>query len=423
MVPLSLARHRTRFVLAGSIAAFWAVVAAAACSSSSAPNDHPDDAATPSDAAADHVARDVAVHDAGSHDSGKDAPAKDVAPTPVLKPSGPLTITGGDGGVISGLAITSTTGDCVTITNAHGFTLRGNDIGPCAGNAVVVSGGDTVTLEDNYIHPEHPPKSCCDTGDGVFAHGTSTLAILGNVIAYGEANIEVNTTTGVRVIGNFLLNPQNGGSRGQNFQAWGGCSDVDVEDNYTLSSLDSKYTFPAKQEDSINFGLTTGITAKNNYVTGGTSPSGCGIIADDQAESAEFQSNVLYNAGQCGIGIASGTNQNVSANKILDDTPVEGGGNTGLYVWNQYDAACGPVSVVGNVVSAIKPDGTQSAYWYGGGCDPVSNLGNTFGDAATAELTPPSTKLPPPPIPPSPVTCVAPSPYVNNTSLPSCGKL
>jgi hypothetical protein len=357
-----------------------------------------------------------------SKDAANDGPTKDAPPPPKLKPSGPLTLSG-DAGVVTGLHITSTTGDCVTLNDASGVILKGNDIGPCAGNAVVVAGGDTITIQDNYIHPEHPPTSCCDTGDGVFAHDTKTLAILGNVIAYGEANIEVGSSDGIRVIGNFLLNPQNGGSRGQNFQSWNGCFNIDVEDNYALSSKDKMYTFPAKQEDSINFGVSTGVVAKNNYVQGGFSPSGCGIIADDQAESVQFLDNQLFDTGQCGIGIANGTKQVVTGNKILNDTPVDGGGNTGLYVWNQYDAACGPVLVTDNVVSAIKPDGTQSSYWYGGGCDPVTLSGNTFDNDAAALLMPPSKKLPPPPIPPVPVTCVAPSPYVNNTSFPSCGTL
>jgi hypothetical protein len=394
-----------------------------ACSSSSNPGTSPADDAnggTPDAPAGKSDAGKPPPADSGLDGSATDALTKDAPPPPVLKPSGPLTLTG-DAGVVSGLHITSTTGDCVTLTNAHGAILRGNDIGPCAGNAVVVSGGDTVTLEDNYIHPEHPPSSCCDTGDGVFAHGTSTLAILGNVIAYGEANIEANTTAGIRVVGNFLLNPQNGGARGQNFQCWGGCSNVLVENNYALSSTDPKYTFPAKQEDSINFGVSTGIVAKGNYVQGGMSPSGCGIIADDQADSVQFLNNVLFDTGQCGIGIASGTHQTVSGNKILNDTPVDGGGNTGLYVWNQYSGACGPVSITGNTVSAIKPDGTQSSYWYGGGCDPVTNTGNIWDDTAASMLMPASAKLPPPAIPPLPVTCVAPSPYANNTTLPSCG--
>jgi hypothetical protein len=409
-------RTTTRAALVALVPAL-AVACSAASSPESASPDASSDASTPLEGAPGMDAADgAAPADASPGEAGPDV----VAPKP-LAPSGPLSIDGQDGGVISGLRITSTTGACVTITGGHGVTLRGNDIGPCAGNAVVVSGGDTIALEDNYIHPEHPPTSCCDTGDGVFAHDTATLAVLGNVIAYGEANIEVGNTAGVRVVGNFLLNPQNGGSRGQNFQAWNGCTNVDVESNYTLSSLDPMYTLPAKQEDSINFGVTVGVVAKNNYVTGGFSPSGCGIIADDEADSVQFIDNVLYNAGQCGIGIASGTNQTVSGNKILDDAPVDGGGNTGLYVWNQYTAPCGPVSVTGNVVSAIKPDGTQSSYWYGGGCDPVTDTGNTLDQAAAAELTPPSTKLPPPAIPPLPVTCVAPSPYANNTTMPGCG--
>ena len=54
-------------------------------------------------------------------------------------------------------------------------------------------------------------------------------------------------------------------------------------------------------------------------------------------------------------------------NKILNRTPVAGGGNTAIYVWKQYDGACGPTSLSGNVASQLKPDGSQSGYWNGGG--------------------------------------------------------
>ncbi len=349
-------------------------------------------------------------------------PLEAQAPAPELTASGPVKISGQDGGVLSGLKITSSTGDCVTIDSTRGFTLRGSEIGPCAGNAVVITGGGEITIEDSYIHPEHPPTQCCDTGDGIFATGTASLSILGNVIAYGEANIEVQQTAGVTVIGNFLLNPQNGGSRGQNFQAWNGCSQVDIENNYALSSLDPKYTLPAKQEDSLNFGIASGVLVKNNYVTGGLSASGCGIIADDQADGVQFLGNVLLDTGQCGIAIASGQNQTVSDNRILDRDPVDGGGNTALYVWNQYASPCGPVSVTGNVVSGVKPDGTPSSFWNGGGCGTVTDTGNTFDQAAAAMLSPPDQKLPPPKIPPVPIACVAPSPYSTQTGFPPCGQ-
>ncbi len=377
-----------------------------------------DAAGGPSDAGAPSLDDAMGAHDVATDGTTPEA----AAPPPNLTDSGPITIRGQDGGVLSGLKVTSSTGDCVTIDSTHGFTLRASEIGPCAGNAVVITGGGQITIEDSYIHPEHPPKDCCDTGDGIFATGTSSLSILGNVIAYGEANIEVQQTAGVTVVGNFLLNPQNGGSRGQNFQAWNGCSQVDVENNYALSSLDPRYTLPAKQEDSINFGVTSGVVVKNNYVTGGLSASGCGIIADDRADDMQVLGNVLLDTGQCGIGIASGVNQTVSGNRILDRDPVDGGGNTALYVWNQYAATCGPVGVTNNVVSGVKPDGTPSSFWNGGGCGTVTTSGNTFDQAAAAMLTPPDQKIPPPKIPPLPVTCVAPSPYSTQTGPPCAAR-
>ena len=175
------------------------------------------------------------------------------------------------------------------------------------------------------------------------------------------------------MIGNFLLNPQNGGSRGQNFQAWNGCSQVDIENNYALSSLDPKYTLPAKQEDSLNFGIASGVLVKNNYVTGGLSASGCGIIADDQADGVQFLGTCCSTPGSAVSRSRAAKTRPSASNRILDRDPVDGGGNTALYVWNQYASPCGPVSVTGNVVSGVKPDGTPSSFWNGGGCGTVTD--------------------------------------------------
>jgi hypothetical protein len=293
--------------------------------------------------------------DATVADAGLDAPN-----APALTPSGPIDITDAAFASYVGLHITSDAGPCVRIVGGSHVTVSASEIGPCAGNGVEVSGGDSITIQDSYVHPEHPAKGCCDTGDGVFATGTTNLTLAGNVIAFGEANIEVGTSSHVHVTGNFLLNPQNAGSRGQNFQSWGAMSDVTVLGNYALSSTDAAYKFPEKQEDSINFGFTTTIVAKGNYVSGGHSASGCGIIADEAANSVTFQDNVLVDTGQCGIGIASGTNQLVDGNKILNSTPVAGGGNTGLVVWKQYSDPCGPVTLSNNVSTPSRSRATRS---------------------------------------------------------------
>lgn len=347
-----------------------------------------------------------------------------------VTPSGPIQISGQNGTVVENLHISNPSGDCVVISNSTNVIIRRSEIGPCGGNGVKISGGNTIAIYDNYIHPEKPlATSCCDTHDGIFAKNTSTISIQGNVIAYGEANIEVSSATAVSAMGNFLLNPidsnpslpADGQSRGQNFQAWGNNSNITVANNYALSSTDtSKYLFAENQEDSINFGLTSDIIVRGNYITGGHSPSGCGLIADDQANGAQFLNNTVLDTGQCGIAIADGTNQLVDSNRVLNRTPVLGGGNTAIYVWKQYAATCGPVIISNNVATEIRSDGTQSGFWNGGGCEPVTLTSNTFNAAAQTLLGSPSQTMPPPKIPPVPKDCVAVSPFTNNTSLPAC---
>ena len=348
-----------------------------------------------------------------------------------LTPSGPITISGQTGTVIKNLHVSNPNGDCVTITNSSSITLEQSEIGPCSGNGVVINGGDTISVLDNYIHPEGALAGCCDVTDGIFASGSSNLTIQGNVIAYGEANIEANIQTNLKVVGNFLLNPRGGAnSRGQNVQVWNNSTTVLVQNNYGLSSTDTTvYAFAELQEDSINFGAdpggpyTNGVVAQNNYVTGGHSNSGCGIIADTGANSVQFLTNVIVDSGQCGIGIADGTNQVVDSNKILNTTPVIGGGNTAVYVWKvtSSDPPCGPVQISNNIASAVDTNGNPNSFFSGGGCGTVTLTNNTFDAAAAQMLSPAAQKLPPPAIPPLPAVCVMASPFSNNTAFPPCG--
>jgi hypothetical protein len=347
-----------------------------------------------------------------------------------LTPSGPITARGQTGVVVQGLHISNPNGDCVTITDSTNITIRQSEIGPCSGNGIVINNGNTINIFDNYIHPEGALAGCCDVTDGIFANGTYSLTVQGNVIAYGEANIEAQNQTNITILGNFFLNPRNSGDRGQNIQVFYGSSNVLVENNYTLASVDtSRYKFAESQEDSINFGasttgnFTSGIIARNNYITGGHSASGCGLIAETGATSAQFLHNTLVGTGQCGIGIADGTNDVVDSNKVLNSTPVRGGGNAAIYVWkvNSSDPPCGPVQISNNIASAIASDNSANSFWNGGGCEPVTKTNNTFDAAAQQALSPATVKLPPPPIPPQPNTCVIASPFTNNVSLPACG--
>jgi hypothetical protein len=337
--------------------------------------------------------------------------------------SGPIVIRNQRHRVYKGLQVSTLSGDCVLVVDSFDITIERSQIGPCGGNGVNVSGGGKIHIYDSYIHPETLAKGCCDSNDGIVVQGTRELTVQGNVIAYGESNVEApQNVSDLTVIGNFLLNPRGPYPRGQNVQAWNSNSVV-VRNNYTLSSRNTKrYLYPDDQEDSINFGVGTGFIAKDNYVTGGHSASGCGLIADDGANGVRFIGNRVVNSGQCGIGIASGTGQLVLRNRVFNRTQVPGGGNTAIYVWNQYASVpCGPVNVSGNVATEIRSDHTQSGFWNGGGCDPVTLRGNTWDQAAKKKLTPLKEKLPPPSIPPQPAHCVIQSPYSTQTKWPPCG--
>jgi hypothetical protein len=320
------------------------------------------------------------------------------------------------------LSIITVTGDCIDVENSTDITIEASQIGPCGGNGISLSGGHKLQIYDSYVHPETKSPGCCDNNDSIFIANSTAVTIQGNILAYGESNIEASQhAKQLVVIGNFLLNPRGPYPRGQNVQAWG-ASDVVAEGNYTLSSTDTKlYKYPDDQEDSINFGIGSSFFAKDNYITGGHSPSGCGLIADDGANGASFLDNQLVDTGGCGIGIASGTQQLVRGNRIINRTPVPGAGNTALYVWSQYKGVkCGPVSVTGNIATELRKNGTQSGFWNGGGCSPVTLQHNVWNEAAMKLLSPPDKKLPPPLIPPKPSHCVIESPYSTQTKWPAC---
>ena len=357
------------------------------------------------------------------------------AAQPGLKASGPITISGKSHVVIKGYKIRSATGNCITVTNSTDITIEDSQIGPCGtagatvlGNGIEINSSKGVFIYDNYIHPQTLSSGCCDTHDGIFGNGgtvgNQNVNIRGNVIAYGQSNIEFTQKNSViRVIGNFLLNPRGPSPRGQNFQCWGDslstpCADITVQDNYTLSSKNThKYRYPDSQEDSINLGFTDPSTRQlvtGNYVTGGQSASGCGIIADDTANSVQFTDNRLLNTGECGIGIADGTNQLVRGNKVYNTNPVPGGGNTAIYTWQQYSAPCGPTAVTDNIADEIRSDGTHSGFWDGGGCSSTES-GDTWNAAADPLLTPVSKVFRKPLIPPQPKHCIVTSPYTTNT--------
>ncbi len=345
--------------------------------------------------------------------------------------SGALTIAGKNNVTISGVKIANPNGDCVVIANSRNVTIERSEIGPCHGRGIFVDGSAGVFVYDNYIHVEDPTPGCppCDIRDNILTRNSSNLAIQGNVLAYGESNIELSVgTQDATVTGNFLLNPRAPHPRGVQFQAVSS-SNVKVVDNYSLSSNDTaKYLYPSQQQGAFDFFETHDFEARRNYVVGGQARNGCGMTIDKGANRGRVVDNIMVDSGQCGIVVASGSGHVVKGNKILDLIPVvESPGNIGIIVENFTDAPCGAtgpadrIRIADNIVYQRRPEGKPEMHMFDKhNCGTIDYANNITGAAAYARLYPMAKTNPAPLIPPRPHACVARSPYSTQTSAPPC---
>jgi len=320
-----------------------------------------------------------------------------------LTDSPPLTIAGQTGITIRGLRITNPSGPCIRISSSSSnIVIQDSDIGPCGGNAVEITDSSAIKVVNSSIHTEHDGSKVGNSGLGVLVYNSTGILVQGNTFAYNESSVYALDSSDIQVIGNYSVNPLGPGPRGQHVQfdkVQGGM----INENYGISSGDTAlYKYPAHQEDAINVWSSAFIEVRANYLVGGDSPSGCGVIADGSGNANTLVNNVVIRTGQCGIAIAGGTNHVIAGNKVLDTNIPTGSGNIGIYVWNQYSGPCSGHSVTGNDVSNLLPDGSYNNYWISGNCGPVTLLDNLGGSDARALLTPEAEKLPAPPIPPKP---------------------
>jgi hypothetical protein len=52
------------------------------------------------------------------------------------------------------------------------------------------------------------------------------------------------------------------------------------------------------------------------------------------------------------------------------------------------------VTISNNIATEILSEGTYNSFWYGGGCGPLTEIGNTWDAAAQELLIPPPIKMP-----------------------------
>lgn len=263
------------------------------------------------------------------------------------------------GGCYENLHISTTSGDCVTMTNVSNATFHNNEIGPCdssdtgggsnSGMAFNINGGSGNRILDNYIHNETPcvvNRTCTnkihDWGNNITVTNSPNLLVQGNVMVYGEDGVEsLGGSHDLSVVGNFILNPINNtsvGQRGGFVQQLNTGYNTTIDHNYLLSIVSTTNgispTYPTYSGDLINFGQDPSggfgqddnINVTNNYIQGGNFQFGCGLNFDGGSSPSStgrlntISGNLVVDGSTCGISIEGGYNYAISNNKVLNRT-------------------------------------------------------------------------------------------------------
>jgi parallel beta-helix repeat protein len=390
-------------------------------------------------------------------------PLAGTCPAVSLVDSGAITISGQSNQTITGKHIHTTSGACVTVTNSTNITFIGNEIGPC-GTDQTDSESSGITIDklssalhiyDNYIHVDNQVLTCTKTHVGVNARTgmAGSIDIKGNVIAYSERAIWLDEVSNATINGNFFLNMRmsvNCRSSANKYphavQIWsdsGTTTGTVITNNYVLATAARASVngvtvqFPGAGSDGLSVSYTVGAKLLNNYVdytgaagAGNVETGTCGVIADVGTTGTTIDNNIVSNTYNCGVSLASGSNSDMSGNKVLLLRPTSANASGVLL---EAPATCSKITINNNTSYAQQSGGyNQAAYNYGN-CTSVTFSGNTGGNpnmgsgcgpasscAAYVALYPMATTNPPPKIPPVPHTYLAPSPYSNNTTAPSC---
>ena len=295
---------------------------------------------------------------------GGSSPADGVGPRVTqFTDSGPIMAV--SGATYSGLHITSADGPCIQINGATNVTIVDSEIGPCGaddtGIGVQLYQSSHVTIHHNSMH---------DVASGVYATQN------------GDGNVVIEH--------NYFRNVRGPMPRGQYVQ-FGGMSGPGSRIRCNVGEQ-GPLDFPNK-EDSISIFNSSGsndspIEIAYNKIRGGSSASGCGIMAGDfgGAYIAIHRNNVVQTGG-CGVAIAGGHDISVTHNKVFSPkTPISG---VGGYVWaqgNQDASTCYGNTYAENVIRWTNDAGVANHFWDGGNCAWTGASSNLLGASIGPEI-------------------------------------
>jgi parallel beta-helix repeat protein len=232
--------------------------------------------------------------------------------------------------------ITNPNGDCLV---AQSNTVYENlEIGPCGGHGIMVFNQTNVTIRNVRITNVGNVNG---NAAGITVQQSTNVHISDSVI----------TDTARQLV---IFNNSNGGSvRRVNvgvFDSWPNKVGWDG-----LSSYSS---------DNILF--------EGNEIRGGDLSAGCAVIVDGNGgDDNIIRNNTVSHMRNCGIAIADGFRNVIEGNHISN--LKGGGGDVGIYVWEQYaPTSCADNIVRNNTVVHYNP------FWNAGNCARTVITGNSW---------------------------------------------
>jgi hypothetical protein len=255
--------------------------------------------------------------------------------------SAPIIWNGINNQTISKLAITNSSGHCISLTNCSNITIQYCKLGPSKNEGVYIYNCKNITV-----------INC------------SMDSIDSGVFAVKSTGIKVNYNDVKNVLG-----PIPRGQMAQFAEIYGGGNSI----SYNVGENIPGQSFP---EDEISLFMSNGIPGDpirivGNWIRGGgPSNSGGGIMTGDEGGSNILvQNNILVDPGQYGITIASGNNISIKNNKIYaKQQPFS---NIGLSAYKQYEIDCSSDTIMNNEVNFTYKDGQLNNLLNNGGCGDV----------------------------------------------------
>src|ERR1035437_131446 len=273
--------------------------------------------------------------------------------------SEPISWSGISNQTISKLQITNSSGHCISLSNCSNITIQYCKLGPAK-------------------------------NEGVYLSNCTNITIINCTFSTVESGVYAATSSGISFTYNDVQNVQGPFPKGQMCQ-FDRVSGAGNSISYNVAENISGQSNP---EDCISLYMSNGTAASpiqvnGNWIRGGgPSTSGGGIMTGDGGGSyITVQNNILVNPGQYGIAVASGTNINVSNNKIYGMAQTFT--NVGLYVWNEYATPCSSITCMNNQVNFYYKTGSVNNTYMPGNCGTIVGWStNTFPTTLNASILP-----------------------------------